>query len=371
MKTFKYLFAAVLCLATTQDDGWEKPSPSFEWDFPRDNWAHEDFRTEWWYVTGFLDGDADSRAQYAYQFTFFRIGVSPTSVWSDSRWSARSIVMGHATIIDLTNGTHRFAETLHRGSNLLSGIGVFPESTLAWARPAGGSSGEWRLATDGQSYTATMQDDNVGIGMNLVMAPTKPRVFQGPNGFSKKNASGTAASMYYTLPRMSVEGSIAIGNEQVVVRGTGWMDREFSSGTLSERQIGWDWFGLQLDDGRDIMMYVLRDSSGVMDYGHATVINPSGQPTYLSSEEWSLNPTGSWTSDSTGITYPMGWTLKIDREQIDVELTPMMLNQENVSTLVPRLNYWEGAVTVVDKNGVPIGRGFGELTGYGGSRPAV
>ena len=248
------------------------------------------------------------------------------------------------------------------------GVGRDP---IVWARAAPGSSGQWRLENDGRAFTATMRDDNVGLGMNLKLTPEKPLVFQGPNGFSKKTGDGSAASMYYTLPRMAVTGSIAVNDSSQRVTGTGWMDREFSSGSLSATQIGWDWFGLQLDDGRDLMVYILRDSSGAQDYGHATLIDATGKPTYLSERDWSLQPSGSWKSKSTGTTYPMGWSLVINDSDINVEVVPMSEDQENVSANVPHLNYWEGAVTVIDGNGSPVGRGFAELTGYGGARPPV
>ncbi len=371
MKTFKVALPFVLCLVAYPQDVWEQPSSDYSWSFPQDHWAHQNFRTEWWYVTGFLESETDTQRTFAYQFTFFRIGVTPNAVQTSSRWGARAVIMGHAAITDLRDGTHTFAEILYRGAPLLSGVGSYPESTIAWAKAAPGSSGEWRLEADGNAFNATMRDENVGLGMSLRMRPQKPLVFQGPNGFSKKNSEGTAASMYYTFPRLTVDGFIVVGNTTERVRGTGWMDREFSSGSLSATQIGWDWFGLQLEDGRDIMIYILRDSSGTQDYGHATVIDTAGNPTYLSESEWSLQPSGSWTSESTGITYPMGWRLHIQSANLDVDVLPMSVQQENVSTNVPQLNYWEGAVSVTDRSGAPMGRGFAELTGYGGARPPV
>ena len=215
-----------------------------------------------------------------------------------------------------------------------------------------------------------MADQQQGIAFDLHTAPQKPLIFQGPNGYSRKGVGASAVSHYYSFTRLTTTGILKVGGETSRVSGDSWMDKEFGTNQLGEHQVGWDWFSLQLADGREIMLYILRDTAGKVDYGRATLVAADGTTRFLKRESFALRATKKWTSAQTKATYPAGWELRVDGETL--LLTVEMADQENRGALARTLFYWEGAVRVADGKGRQIGKGYVELTGYGtGSRPGI
>lgn len=150
------------------------------------------------------------------------------------------------------------------------------------------------------------------------------------------------------------------------------MDREFSTSHLGEGQVGWDWFSLNLDDGRDVMLYLLRRADGSLDFGRGTVVPVAGEVRYLEPSDWSLTVTDRWVSETSGAIYPAGWELELPGEALRLTIVPVLRNQENLGKLAGGLAYWEGAVELLNDQGEVVGRGYVELTGYGeGNRPPV
>ena len=181
-----------------------------------------------------------------------------------------------------------------------------------------------------------------------------------------------AASLYYSMTRLTTTGTLEIDGEIATVQGESWMDREFGSNQLSEHQVGWDWFSLRLEDGRDLMIYLMRDSSGSVDHAQATLIARDGDAGGLPAGAWTVETRDTWTSPATGAEYPARWLITVPGEKLVLEVVPELRQQENVARFVPGLFYWEGAVQVLNQDGEPTGRGYVELTGYGtNSRPAL
>ena len=171
---------------------------------------------------------------------------------------------------------------------------------------------------------------------------------------------------------MTTAGTVTVAGSLIPIAGQSWMDKEFGSNQLADEQVGWDWFSLQFDDGRDIMLYALRDREGRVDFRQGTVVDIDGSPAYIRADAWSARETASWASPTTDARYPLEWTVEIPEHEITVVIVPMLQNQENVSTRVPGLFYWEGAVEVRSISGERLGQGFVELTGYGNAaRPAI
>jgi predicted secreted hydrolase len=196
-------------------------------------------------------------------------------------------------------------------------------------------------------------------------------VYQGSNGYSRKGENPTAASLYYSFTRMATAGTITVGGTTRSVTGESWMDKEFGSNQLDAGQVGWDWFSLRLDDGRDVMLYVLRSEDGST-YGRGTIVSVDGSTRSLDASAWELVADGTWHSEETEATYPVRWQLRIPELDLDLTIDPLLDDQENVAALVPGLFYWEGAVTVRTRTGQRAGEGYVELTGYGTrSRPAI
>jgi predicted secreted hydrolase len=234
-----------------------------------------------------------------------------------------------------------------------------------------------------------MADSEQGIGFTLSTRATKPLALEGPNGYSvKAEAAGrpAAASEYYSFTRLSTAGTLRLGGRLYDVRGESWMDKEFGSGQLAADQAGWDWFSLQLDDGREIMLYLLRNRSGAVDHAGGTWISRRGEPHVLAPGEFHVTVLGTWKSPSTGAEYPSRWAVEVTprgpwaksgedappSQGLRFEVQPEVADQENRSRLAGGLFYWEGAVRVASPGGETLGRGFVELTGYGtNNRPAL
>ncbi len=366
-------------------DGWRRAGPGHDWSFPRDHHAHPGYRTEWWYLTGHLrDRDAPADAEpCSFQFTLFRIGLDPGwrlgSAGVDSAasaWRAANLVMGHAAVTDPAAGRHVFSEALWRAAGGLGGFGAPGDTLLAWCLAPPGTAGTWSLALVDGAFMVRAHDARRGLSFDLSCASPREPVLQGDGGFSPKDATGTAGSLYYSLPRLSVTGMLRRGDRDVPVAGSAWLDREVFTSTLAEGQSGWDWVSLQLDDGRDVMLYRLRRPDGTVDFALGSVSRPGATPSPLPAGSWTLEPLATWTSAATGAAYPVDWRLRVPGQAIDLELRATLDDQENVSARTG-VHYWEGAVRAVVPAGSPaagrlLGRGFVELTGYGeGSRPPV
>ena len=194
-------------------------------------------------------------------------------------------------------------------------------------------------------------------------------MFQGPDGFSRKGDEPGAASQYYSFTRLATSGEVELGGERFRVTGESWMDKEFSSSHLAENQVGWDWFSLQLDDGRELMLYLMREADGTLDYAAGTLIDAEGEAVYLTMDELDVDVLEHWTSPETSARYPSRWRVRVPEVDLELEVRALAADQENRSRLPGGVYYWEGAVEV---SGGETGRGFVELAGYGeGNRPPV
>ena len=362
------LLSMLLALSAAGAEAFRPAAPGRTWSFPLDHWAHRDYRTEWWYFTGHLSCDGDPEPRFGYQLTFFRIGLLGRRPDLDSAWAADGLIMGHAAVTDLAAGEHRFSDLLRREVPLLGGFGAHPDPRIAWARAPAGTDGIWSLTWNGSAFDLEMSDAALGISFALETRPEKPLVLQGPGGYSRKGES--AASLYYSFTRLSTSGGLTVGGRSCAARGSSWMDREFGSSQLEEDQVGWDWFSLQLGDGRDLMLTMLRRADGREGFRNGTIVSAEGTPRYLDPEEWSVVVEDRWTSRETGATYPSRWRIAIPAEGISLEVVPRIAAQENVGRGGPY--YWEGSVEAMDGAGRPAGRGYVELTGYGeNNRPPI
>ncbi len=366
------LVVGIMIWADAAVHAWTPAQPGYVWSFPRDHWAREGYKTEWWYFTGHLRSAGEPVRRFGFQFTFFRIGVSREAPDGGSAWAAGNVIMGHAALTDLDNGTHRFSELVVRAAPLLGGFGRHPDPRLAWSVGPPGTPEPWGLQWNGNGFDFTMADVAKSFEFSLSTRPLKPVVFQGPGGLSRKGEGATEASHYYSFTRMATSGVVRLEGKEWEVDGTGWMDKEFGSNQLGEDTEGWDWFSLQFDDGREVMLYLLRGRDGGTRHAGATLVDSAGAVRYLTRGEWKLDATGQWTSPATGAPYPAGWTLDIPDASIRAVITPRLADQENRSALIPNLFYWEGSVRIESESGAGMGQGYVELTGYGeNSRPPM
>ncbi len=375
------VLAAALALpcGAGPDPGWRPAAPGYRWEWPRDHYAHPDFKTEWWYFTGHLEpeaGSGDPGGALGFQLTFFRLGMVPPGTGTpEAGLAARGGIMAHAAIGDAAAGDHVFSEVLWRATPLLGGFGAPGDSVIAWCRGPGGTADLWSLSFDGQGFGLRASDERQGLAFDLSCRPVKPVVLHGDHGFSAKNAAGTAGSLYAGFTRMEVTGAVMRNGTMTRVRGECWMDQEIFTSTLAPDQKGWDWISLQLADGRELMVYHLFGPGGGDGFGSGTLVAADGSTTTLAQGDFRLEPLDRWRSPATGTEYPVGWALAVPSAGLDLELRAMLPDQENFSRL-SGVHYWEGAVIVRSRGpagaGATVGRGFVEMAGHGeGNRPPV
>jgi predicted secreted hydrolase len=267
-----------------------------------------------------------------------------------SAWATRQAFLAHFTVTDVAGKRFRSFERWGRGALGLAGAQGDPFHV--WV-------GDWTAeAVAGKAPPMRLRAAQGDAALDLILQEGKPPVLQGDQGLSRKSAEPGNASYYYSLTRMPAAGTVRLGNERFAVTGAAWMDREWSTSSLGKDQIGWDWFALQLADGRDLMLYQLRHTDGTADPASSgTVVGSAGEVRRLARDDFSLTVLGPWRSPRSGALYPSRWRLRIPAEGLDLQITPLLADQE----LDVSFRYWEGAVTVT---GAVDGKGYVEMTGY-------
>jgi predicted secreted hydrolase len=222
---------------------------------------------------------------------------------------------------------------------------------------------------EGEQIFLEAQEGDMEI--RLTLRPRKPLVFHGRGGLSLKGEEAGQASFYTSFCDLDTSGTIQVTKDQSFpVKGHSWFDHEFSSNMLSEKQSGWDWFSLHLTDGREVMIYMLRRQDGSFERVSAgTIVEPDGRTQILESSQINLNVLREWKSPRSGGIYPGSWRISIPEAAIELTVAPLIADQELISSLLPGLMYWEGAIGgggLSRKERVEC-RGYAELTGYAGS----
>ena len=259
--------------------------------------------------------------------------------------------MAHAALSDLAGGEHIAVERFSRQGAGLAGASALP--FRVWLE-------DWRLFEDEKSANWVLDLPSDQYTLTLKLSPLSPVILQGDEGLSQKSAESGNASYYYSIPRLAVSGMLTRQDEDIPVKGTAWLDREWSTSALDTDQTGWDWFSLQLADGRNLMYYQLRNRDGSTDpYSRGSVSDSSGITRRLSPARVALTPLQYWDSGSRQ--YPIEWRMSVSGEKHPWRIRARLADQEmNLS-----VRYWEGAVEVVDEvTNMPLGRGYLEMVGY-------
>ena len=329
------------------DPGFARAYQPRAFEFPQDYAAHPDYATEWWYLTGNLQSESGRR--FGYQVTLFRVGLRPGEPAPDSAWRANQIYMGHIAISDIDGGRHVSAERFARAAAGLAGATAAPFEV--WLD-------DWSLRGGAGLFPLTVAAQNQDMALSLQLtAGNKPLVLQGDHGLSRKSATPGNASYYYSFTRLPTRGELRIGDQRYSVQGDSWMDREWSSSALDKDQAGWDWFALQLDDGRELMFYRLRNKQGGMHpFSRGSLVEKDGRVHSLLPGQVKLTPLHYWQAKD-GTRYPVGWRLQVPGYGLDLEVQALLDDQ----LMDHSVHYWEGAVAV---SGSQDGRGYLELSGY-------
>ena len=338
---------------TAPEDGFARVLVPRPFHFPADHGPHNEYRSEWWYFTGNLH-DPEGR-KFGYQLTFFRFALKPKTTPSESAWRSNQIYMAHFTVTDVKNLNFHTAERFSRsGLNLAGGR---TDKYQVWLD-------DWSAASIGDGvFPLRLRAKQADFAIDLQLTEQKPLVLQGNEGMSQKSSQPGNASYYYSFTRLATTGRLTLQDRSFQVSGSSWMDREWSTSALSQEQIGWDWFSLQLSDDSEIMYYRLRLKNGATDpHSAGTLVLADHSQISLNERNIKIQALDEWTSPHSKRTYPSQWRLIVPDQDLKLDIIPLINDQElNLS-----FRYWEGAVTVRGKkNGQPItGRGYVELTGY-------
>jgi predicted secreted hydrolase len=316
--------------------------------FPRDYGSHPGFRTEWWYVTGWLE--TRDKKPLGFQITFFR-SATDHDPSNPSRFAPRQLIIAHAALSDPAAG-----KLLHDQKSAREGFG------LAHAKQGDTDVklDDWSMLReeDGR-YQTSITGGNFVLRFSLT--PTQPPMLQGDNGFSRKGPRPEQASYYYSEPHLRVTGTVFHNGEEKVVTGTAWLDHEWSSEYLAPDADGWDWVGANLDDGSALMAFQIRGKDGTKVWAYAGLRDADGRFTKFAPEQVNFEPQRTWRSPRTDATYPVG--MRIHVGSTVWSLSPLYDDQELDSRQTTGAVYWEGAIAIT-RDGKPAGRGYFEMTGY-------
>lgn len=323
--------------------------------FPRDHGAHPDFRIEWWYVTGWVRTAGGENL--GIQVTFFRTRP-PFSGGADaanpSAFAPRQLLLAHAALADPALGRLRHDQRAARA--VLGVAGADENTTRVWIDA-------WRLELEAQRYRAIVAGRE--FGLDLAFDANRPPLLQGVNGVSRKGPRASEASYYYSRPGLAVSGSIERGAGPEKVGGAAWLDHEWSSEILAQGAGGWDWIGVNLEDGGALMAFRIRGKAGGVLYAGGTRMRPDGSRVAFGPHEVAFAPLRQWRSPRTGTDYPVAMDVRAAGEVFRIE--PLFDDQELDARASTATIYWEGAVRAWAggrRDGVPAGRGYLELTGY-------
>ena len=321
--------------------------------FPRDFGAHPETRTEWWYVTGAL---AAGERIWGFQITFFRAATTVAGA-DASRFAARQLLFAHGAVTDIAARRLRHDQRIAR-----SGFGIAEaalDDTALVLR-------DWRLARSGGAgasrYEAHATSDSAGFAYDLELTATQPVLLQGESGVSRKGPRAEQTSRYYSEPQLAVRGSLAIEGRSAAVAGRAWLDHEWSDAYLDPGAVGWDWIGMNLDDGGALMAFRMRRADGSTLWSGGSYRAAGGPTRDFADGEVVFRAGRSWSSPASSAHYPVEWQVATPAGVFGVRA--LLDDQELDSRTSTGAIYWEGLSLLLDGGGARVGSGYLEMTGY-------
>lgn len=357
------LFGLLACTVTAAESAYKLALPGYVWQFPADHGSHPAYKTEWWYYTGHLQSTPKTKDEtpktYGYQLTFFRTGSALKHLPKGSQWALNDLLIGHLALSDINQKRFLYEERFGRQAPMQ---GHAAEDKLDVVLR------DWQVQrlADGRHHLQASSPDKQFM-LNLIATPNKPMLLHGKQGLSQKADCVGCASYYYSYPSMTTTGTLTLQGKAQKVTGESWMDHEFGSNQLTKKQVGWDWFSLQLANNTQIMLYQMRQAKGQIDPNSSgTVSLPSGQAIHLKVNDFSIKPLTYWKSPNTKATYPASWLLTLPSYKAKLTVTPLLSDQELRLKANTGVTYWEGACKVEGLwlNKPLKGKAYVELTGY-------
>ena len=325
---------------------WALPPKALQ--FPRDFGSHPDLRTEWWYVTG--QAQTSSGRTFGFQVTFFRSRVEATQGMR-SGFAAKHLVLAHAALTDLEGQRLLHDQRMARAAAGIASAGT--GDTDVRLR-------NWSLVRQDGLYHARIPAD--GFMLDLQFTPTQPVLLQGNQGLSRKGPEPAQASYYYSLPQLATQGHLTLQGRRLEVTGMAWLDHEASDALLHPQAVGWDWIGMNLDDGSALTAFHLRRADGSALWAGGSWRTGAGVLRVFTADEVRFEPEGLWTSPHTQARYPTRWRVHTPVGLFSVQA--LLDDQELDSRSSTGAVYWEGLSELRNPQGQPVGRGYLEMTGY-------
>jgi len=321
--------------------------PAAKLAFPRDHGAHPGLRTEWWYITGHA---SSGEREFGFQVTFFRTRVDAAQGMT-SRFAAKQLVFAHAAVTDVQGRKLWHDQRIAReGFDVaLAAEGDTRVRLRDWSldRRAGG----WHARLAAGDFT-----------LDLAFAPTQPVLLQGRAGLSRKGPQEQQASYYYSMPQLEVRGAITLQGRRFDAKGKAWLDHEWSEELMHPDAVGWDWIGMNLDDGSALTAFRLRKSDGSALWDGGSFRPAAGDAYIFGRGDTGFSPQRTWTSPLSKASYPVEWIVRTPADFYTVKA--VIDNQELDSRSSTGAIYWEGLSDLFDSNGRRVGRGYLEMTGY-------
>lgn len=331
-------------------EGFSRVEAPWSFSFPQDHGAHSHYRTESWHFTGHLASEQETH--FGFQLGFFRVGLKPPEASPrPSAWGTKEIYRGHFALTDVSQERFYAFERFSRAALGLSGADSSP--TRVWVE-------NWRIQVlAGKNAGFRLQAAAQDVTMDLTVKSLKSPLL--PNG----DSSGQAGVFYsYQFTRLEAQGTIQQGNRIYPVKGLAWLDRAWGAVPVPAGPVVWDRFLLQLDDGRELLIFRLRrrDGSGTP-INSGFLVDRAGKIQSFDSEALTIEILDYWESPRDGTPYPALWRFHLPAQGIDLRLTPAVADQE----LNLLLRYWGGLVQVrgQEKGKKIKGQGYVELIGYG------
>jgi predicted secreted hydrolase len=343
--------AAGMASASAPFSAWSLPARTLR--FPRDHGAHPELRTEWWYITGHARSLASDGREFGFQLTFFRTRVDATQTMQ-SKFAAQQLIFAHAAVTDV-----RGQKLWHDQRIARAGFGLAFASTQETRLKLN----DWTLQRDTAEpsrYNANLPSHD--FALQLQMNETQPLILQGQNGLSRKGPEARQASYYYSHPQLNTSGKITLQGQTFDVAGKAWLDHEWSEELLHPDAQGWDWIGMNFDDGSALTAFRLRTASGGTLWDGGSFRTAKGELTVFKPSEVSFKPLRHWTSPLTQAHYPVEWLVQTPTAVYRVKA--VIDNQELDSRSSTGAVYWEGLSELLDSRGQRVGRGYLEMTGY-------
>jgi predicted secreted hydrolase len=336
-------------------------------EFPRDDGPH-DRLTEWWYDTGHLRAGDGSR--FGFEYVVFRAerGGFPVT------WAS------HLALTDETGGGFHYAQRAEIGPGVdqsprdaggdptgfafvVSGFNPADPTRLPgvpWTM-AGGNGSDALIA--GAAGGEVSGDPVPRFGLDLRLRATKPPALHDTDGFIDFGPAG--GSYYYSRTAMDATGTVTLGSDTFDVVGDAWFDHQWGD-FISVGGGGWDWFAVNLDDGTDLTLSLVRATDGTYPLAYGTLVQPDGATRHLDASAFAIEVTDHWTSPETGAGYPAAWAISLPGEGLEIRLSPTVSRQELDTRATTGVVYWEGSqVVAATRDGAPLGgQAYVELTGY-------